>query len=44
LRAALRELEGRDGVSARDLLRLLDASDVNPEMTVPTSRLMQLLD
>ena len=44
IRAALAEMEGRGGVSARELLRLLDSSDVDPEMTVPTTRLMQLLD
>jgi hypothetical protein len=42
-RGALRELEGEDGISARELLGTLETLDVDPSLTVPTSRLMGLL-
>jgi hypothetical protein len=42
-RGALRELEGEDGISAREMLGMLETLDVDPSLTLPTSRLMGLL-
>ena len=43
LREALAGIGGRDGVRARDLIRALEALDVNPNLTVPTADLMEIL-
>ena len=42
-REVLVQVEGGEGVRARDLLRALEGSDVSPELTVPTSELLDLL-
>jgi len=42
-REVLVRVEGEEGVRARDLLRALEGSDVSPELTVPTSELLDLL-
>ncbi|MEJ2206671.1 MAG: zf-HC2 domain-containing protein [Gemmatimonadota bacterium] len=42
-RNALRRLRAGDGVSVQDLLGILDSSTVNPETTIPTAPLIDLL-
>jgi hypothetical protein len=43
LRGALSALQDRDGVRATDLLRALEALEVDPDQTVPTAELLALL-
>ena len=41
-RAALDQIRAEDGVQAGELLRVLDALDVDPEMSIPTARILAL--
>ncbi|MCK5649830.1 MAG: hypothetical protein KAJ42_00565, partial [Gemmatimonadetes bacterium] len=43
-RAVLAEYEGGEGIRVRDLLEILESSRVPSDMSVPTSRLIQVLD
>lgn len=43
-RAVLAEYEGGEGIRVRDLLEILESSGVPSDMSVPTSRLIQVLD
>jgi len=43
-RAAVAEYEGGEGIRVRDLLAILESSGVPSDMSVPTSRLIQVLD
>ena len=43
-RAALAEYEGSEGIRVRDLLAILESSKARSDRSVPTSRVIQLLD
>lgn len=43
-RAALAEYEGGEGIRVRDILTILESSGVPSDMSIPTSRLIQVLD